>query len=366
MGISAGYYLTKQGVKTLLIDAFDPPHSSGSHSGDTRLMRHVYAGHPTYTKMAIRADHLWKELEELSNQSLFIRSGVLNMGESGSQVLEKKLIHANNHQIQVEILNADEIKHRWRGIHLPDHYTGLYEPNAGFLFSEKVVQAYRDQALLSGAQLLTNTSITNIETADESVTVTTNKGSFRAAKLIMSMGAWFGTVSHFINLPVRPLRKAVAWFEGDESLFDYNQFPGFTIGDGERSYYGFPSLNGSGVKIGRHDAGQLWSPNHPFEPFGYFSHDEDDLRGAMESFFPRAAGKVLKGAVCKYEMTPDENFIIDHHPHYSNVLIAGGFSGHGFKFASVVGEILADLTIQGKTDFDISPFSISRFANTLT
>ncbi|GKU79109.1 N-methyl-L-tryptophan oxidase [Paenibacillus sp. L3-i20] len=363
MGMSAGYYLAKQGVKTLLIDAFDPPHSSGSHHGDTRLMRHVYAGNHTYTKMAIRADQLWRDLEEVSGTPLLIRSGVLNMGATGSQVLKEKLDHANSHHIRVEILNANEIQRRWNGIHVPDHYAGLYEPEAGFLFSEKVVQTYRDQALLHGASLLTNTTITNIESDNNHVTVTTNQGSFRAAKLIMSMGAWFDTASHFIKLPIRPLRKAVAWFEAEESLFDYKQFPGFTIGDGEKGFYGFPSFNGSGVKIGRHDAGQLWSPDHRFEPYGHYPADELDLRAALESFFPRAAGKVLKGAVCKYEMTPDEDFIIDRHPLHSNIVIAGGFSGHGFKFASVVGEILTDLIIKGKSEHDTTPFAISRFAD---
>lgn len=361
MGMSAGYYLARQGVSTLLIDAFDPPHSSGSHHGETRLMRHAYTGHEVYTQMALRADRLWKELEETGGEPLLIRSGVLNMGLSGSASLEAKRWRAEEYQLAVETLSPDEIVKRWPGIRLPEAYIGLYETEAGYLLSEACVRAYRQQALASGAVLLPNTPVKHIEISSNGAAVSTEAGRFTADKLILSLGAWFGSVGGLGPLPIRSVRKAVAWFESDEALFDTARFPGFTFGSADGGFYGFPSIGGSGLKIGRHDGGREWRPGEPFEPFGTYEEDEADLRRALAAFMPRAAGRLQKGAVCKYELTPDEHFIIDRHPEHEHVLLAGGFSGHGFKFASAVGELLSDLAVKGRTGYDVSPFALSRF-----
>lgn len=361
MGMSAGYYLASQGARTLLIDAFDPPHRMGSHHGDSRLMRHAYTGSESYTAMALRADQLWLDLERLSGKTLLVRTGVLNMAQDGGQYLADKVKRAAQFGIRIEALQTSDMRKRWPGLTPPDSYIGLFEPGAGYLLSEACVLAYREQGLAHGAVLLTNTLVTDIEPGEASVTVRTAAGTYTAGKLILSLGAWFGTVNDLITLPIRSVRKAIAWFAADEDLFDSSRFPGFTFHLGSKGYYGFPSIQGSGIKIGRHDAGQTWKPGAPFEPFGHYKEDEDDLRYALERFMPRAAGAVLKSAVCKYEMTPDEDFIIDRHPAYGHIYIAGGFSGHGFKFASVVGEILADLALKDRTTQDITPFALSRF-----
>ncbi|WP_261807920.1 N-methyl-L-tryptophan oxidase [Paenibacillus sp. N3.4] len=360
MGMSAGYHLAKNNVKTLLIDKFDPPHVAGSHHGETRLIRHAYTGSPTYTAMALRADELWQELEAASGQQLLTRSGVLNMSASDSG---NKWKSTEAFGLQVERLDADEIHRRWPGVRAPESYVGLYEKNAGFLHSEACVRGYRQQALALGARLLVNTAISRIQVEPHGVTVQTFDGTYHADRLILSTGAWFSELDSIIELPIRSVRKAVAWFNSDPELYDSAQFPGFTFGAENGGFYGFPSINGSGVKIGRHDAGQLWKPGMPFEPFGHYEDDERDLRQALEAFLPQAAGKVNRGAVCKYEFTPDEHFIIDRHPEHAHVFVAGGFSGHGFKFASVVGEILSDLTRESRTKHDITPFALSRFQN---
>ena len=362
MGMSAGYHLAKNKVKVLLIDKFDPPHAAGSHHGETRLIRHAYTGSSTYTAMALRSDRLWKELEEASGQRLLVRSGVLNMGAAESLHMGSKLKSTAAFGLKVDQLDADEIRKRWPGVNPPDSYIGLYEQEAGFLYSEACVRAYRQQALAAGARLLVNTPVTSIKLGKSGVTVQTLDGAYHADQLILSAGAWFSKLNAIIQLPIRSVRKAVAWFKSDESLYDSARFPGFTFGAENGGFYGFPSIDGSGVKIGRHDAGQPWKPGHPFEPFGHYAEDERDLRQALEAFLPQAAGQVLRGAVCKYELTPDEHFIIDRHPEHDHVLVAGGFSGHGFKFASVVGEILSDLSRVGITEQDIAPFALSRFS----
>ncbi|MBB6693620.1 N-methyl-L-tryptophan oxidase [Cohnella xylanilytica] len=361
MGMSAGYHLAKQGVDTLLIDAFDPPHGEGSHHGEPRLIRHAYGGDSTYVSMALRAHAIWREIEELTGTKLLVPSGVLNMGPPDVYPFEERLAYSSLFKVPVERLGASDIQYRWPGIRLPEHYEGLYEPGAGYLFSEKCVSAFRTLAVERGATLLPYTRAESIQVSQGRVSIRTSNGIFHAEKLILSAGAWFKTLAPFVSLPIRPVRKAVGWFEADEALFDTGTFPGFTLATAEGGFYGFPSIGGSGVKIGRHDTGAAWKPGSELEPFGSFAEDEGDLRGALEAFMPRAAGKLLRGAVCKYELTPDEDFIIDRHPVYSNVLLAGGFSGHGFKFASVVGEILADLATGFEPRHDIRPFSLSRF-----
>lgn len=361
MGMSAGYELATRGLKTLLIDAFNPPHNMGSHHGEPRLIRHAYHGGDTYVKMAIRADERWQELERLSGEKLVERSGVLNIAEKSFYNYEGRLGDAYANGVEAQLLEASEINRRFPGVHLSDSYQGMFEPNAGYLYSEKCVAAYKQQAIAAGVELLLNSFVTEIKAEHSSVIVRTKDDSFTATKVIITVGAWFKMLSPFIDLPIQAVRKVVGWFETSNPAFEAGEFPGFTFGGSEGGYYGFPSISGAGIKIGRHDTGALWKPGENLAPFGTYPEDEADLRYALESFIPGAAGKLLRSAVCKYEMTPDEDFIIDAHPEYSNVLLAGGFSGHGFKFASVIGEILADQIENKKVSFDLRLFSLSRF-----
>ncbi|WP_339174524.1 N-methyl-L-tryptophan oxidase [Paenibacillus sp. FSL H7-0943] len=360
MGMSAGYYLARRGVKTLLIDAFDPPHTLGSHHGETRLIRHAYSGDPAYIDLALRADHLWQEAEQLSGIELLVRSGVLNLADSAVYSFSGRLAEAMKRKVQVQHLDAGEIRRRWPGLNIPETFAAMYEPEAGYLYSERCISAYRQLALGQGAELLTNTSVVNITARESSVTVHTTNGDYHGASAILSAGAWFGALAPFVHLPIKAIRKVVGWFESSPA-FAAGNFPGFTLGAEEGGYYGFPSIAGAGLKIGRHDTGLEWKPGTLLAPFGSEASDEQDLRRVLETYMPGAAGRLLKGSVCKYEHTPDEDFIIDRHPLHSNVLVAGGFSGHGFKFSSVVGEILADLATSGATNHNIQPFALSRF-----
>lgn len=360
MGMSAGYHLARRGVRTLLIDAFDPPHTEGSHHGEPRLIRHAYSGDPAYIDLALRSQTLWEQAETESGTKLFVRSGVLNIADPERYSFRGRIAEASQRNVSVESLTAAEIMTRWPGLHLPERFEAMYEPDAGYLFSERCVAAYRKLALAHGAELLSYTPVQDVKAYKGGVTVYTKSGEFHGAALILSAGAWFQSLAPFISLPIRAVRKVVGWFQS-EPAFDSSVFPGFTLAAEEGGYYGFPSMGGAGVKIGRHDTGLPWHPGEPLLPFGSESSDEGDLRRALTKYMPGAAGKLLKGAVCKYEHSPDEDFIIDKHPEHDHVLIAGGFSGHGFKFSSVVGEILAELAVDGHTQHDIKPFSLSRF-----
>jgi len=361
MGMSAGYQLARRGVKTLLIDAFDPPHEEGSHHGEPRLIRHAYDGGETYVRLALRADELWREAEALTGRKLLERSGVLNLADPDVYSIQGKRSDSERLGVVTELLQASEVQYRWPGLTLPERYQALYEPAAGYLFSEQCVAAYKQLALASGAHLEANTPVRGITTQAGSVIVHTSKGDYAAGSVILSAGAWFGTFAPFVKLPIRPVRKVVGWFETNGPAYDAGRFPGFTLGTGQGGYYGFPSIGGAGLKIGRHDGGVPWQPGEAPAPFGAYPDDEGDLRSALTAFMPGAAGRLLQSAVCKYELTPDEHFLIDRHPEHPQVILAGGFSGHGFKFSSAVGELLADLVQCRGSETDLSLFSLSRF-----
>lgn len=362
MGMSAGYELASRGLKTLLIDAFDPPHAHGSHHGEPRLIRRVYGGGPAYVKLALRADEKWLALEQATGERLLERSGVLNFTDPAVFTFDERFKDASELGVAYETLTGAEVRRRWPQVHVPDEYRAMYEPGAGYLYSEKCVKAYRALALAAGAKLLTNAPVDAIRPSKGSVAVRAGGDIYEAEHVVLSAGAWMSTFAELIDAPIRAVRKVVGWFRPRDGSFDAGAFPGFTIGAATGIYYGFPSIDGAGVKIGRHDGGVPWKPGEPLAPFGAYPEDEADLRGALEKYLPASAGELVRGVACKYELTPDEHFIIDDHPSYSNVHLAAGFSGHGFKFASVVGELLADRIADGRWSADVSMFSLSRFA----
>ncbi|WP_028777005.1 N-methyl-L-tryptophan oxidase [Shimazuella kribbensis] len=361
MGMAAGYYLANHQIQTLLIDSFDPPHSFGSHHGDTRLYRYTYDD-PTYIPLALRAKELWDELEEESGQSLFLPTGVLSIGPPDHSSLVKKQSNVNSFGLSVENLTKQEIQSRWPGFQIPDEFIGLYEGNAGILFSETCIQTYRNLAVKKGAKLQTNTPVSEIICNQDQVTVKTVHGdTFYANKLIVSAGAWNAKLLSNLSLPLHPIRKTVSWFPAKESFYNFSKFPGFILFGHNENYYGFPSIHESGIKIGNHLGGTSIDPDHINRDYVHHTEEEKDLQNIIQTYFPHATPTCTRGSVCMYTMTPDEHFILDEHPQYSNVWIAAGFSGHGYKFASAIGEILSQWA-QGQTsDYDLSLFSLDRF-----
>ena len=364
MGMAAGYYLAKRGASALLIDAFDPPHTMGSHHGDTRIIRHAYGEGKQYVPFALRAQELWAELEQAANVKLFSQTGVLSAGAHDCAFLQEVRESAERYSLPLEVLTAQEVRERWPGIELPDHFYACLEPASGVLYSEHAIRAYRELATASGASLLTNTKVTSLQTDGADVIVHTDSGSYRGKKLLVSAGAWNAPLLQELGLsvPLVPTRKTVAWFVADESLYSADRFPAFVFHLGDSMFYGFPSIDGAGVKIGRHDGGQAIDPDTLERTFGCYLSDEGDVRAFLETYMPQAAGALRQGRVCIYTMTPDEHFVIDRHPDNPHIVFDAGFSGHGFKFASAVGEAASQLLIDGESKLDLSMFSLSRFS----
>lgn len=360
-GMAAGAFLAKKGVKTLLIDSFDPPHTNGSHHGDTRIIRHAYGEGEYYVPMAVRAQELWEELEQEVGETLFLKTGILGAGNADSPFIKEIIKSAKKHQLPLEVLEPVDVKARWPQVNVPDGFIGCYESNSGVLLAEKCISAFRKVALNHQAELWTNTRVQHIEIVENGVIVDTEKGKVYGDQCIVTAGAWTKKVVEPHQLPLSPVRKTVAWFDADEESFGHNHFPGFFFMLEDESYYGFPSINGSGVKVGRMDGGQMVDPDDMDRSFGIYEEDERDVRSFLETFMPEATGFLKQGKVCLFTRTPDEDFIIDHHPQYNHVIIATGFSGHGFKFASAIGEVLMKMALGEEIEYDLSYFRIGRF-----
>ncbi|GAA3404034.1 N-methyl-L-tryptophan oxidase [Paenibacillus hodogayensis] len=368
-GMSAGYYLALAGVRVLLIDAGDPPHSLGSHHGSTRIVRTAYTMGAAYVKLALRAQQLWKQLEEQSAElrtadeayhgPLFERTGAISVGPSGSAFIRSKTDSCTAFSIPHRLLTASDIRREWPGLSVSDSMEGLYEPEAGVLYSERIIRVLRQLALAQGAELLAHTQVHGIEAGSGGHAVHTSNGSFTADRVLVSAGAWAGRL--FPELAaVTPIRKAVGWFEAPNPLYGAERLPVFIINNGgDEEYFGFPDLDGSGLKIGRHDGGREVLYGQPLPAFGTYKEDEDELRFALERFLP-GAGRLRDGQVCLYERSPGERFWLGEVPGRTGVWFAGGGSGHGFKFASAIGEAmsLALTGRQAESDLDWPAFSL--------
>ncbi|MFC0573909.1 N-methyl-L-tryptophan oxidase [Paraburkholderia solisilvae] len=362
--MAAGYYLSQAGRKVLLLDAGDPPHDIGAHHGSTRLIRHAYGEGAGYVPLAMRAQQLWLQLERDTGMNVFAGTGVTNIGLAGDPFLQEVQRSAAQHGLRLETLNGPEASKRWPAWQLSAGHVISYEPDAGVLYCERAISGYRKLAIAHGATLRTNTSVTRVELhGDHSVSVVTDNGErFAGRDLIVCAGKWTRSLLAGLGLdvPVARVRKTFAWFESPANAFAPDVFPGFIMESEVGQFYGFPDLDGGGFKIGRHDGGQPVAVDANPAAFGDEPDDLSDLRRFLQRYLP-AVGNLRTGRVCEYDMTPDSDFIIDRLPAHPNVQFATGFSGHGFKFASAIGEALAQRVTQGASSVDLSIFRCDRF-----
>ncbi|CCJ79781.1 N-methyl-L-tryptophan oxidase [Cronobacter dublinensis 1210] len=357
-GAAAGYYATRAGLNVLMTDSAHPPHQEGSHHGDTRLSRHAYGEGERYVPLVLRAQALWDELQELGGERIFERTGIINLGPADSEFLANVADSAARWQLPLEKMTGDEVMARWPEIRLPENYLGLFEPDSGVLRSEKAIATYIRLAEEAGCAQLFNCPVSDIETTADGVRVTTADGVYHARKALISAGTW---VSRLVpGLPVTPVRKIFAWYQADGRYSTNNRFPAFTgeMPNGDQ-FYGFPAENNE-LKIGKHNGGQVISRPEERVPFGAVASDGAEAFPFLRNFLPGIGG-CLYGASCTYDNTPDEDFIIDTLPDAPNVLLVTGLSGHGFKFAPVLGEIATQFAAGKPFDFDLTPFSLARF-----
>ncbi|SDI75206.1 N-methyl-L-tryptophan oxidase [Natribacillus halophilus] len=364
VGMATGYYLSKKGVDTLLIDEFNPPHGKASHHGETRLIRHV--SHVSNEEgqyiipLALRSQELWFNLEKELEETLFIPTGTLSVGEASSLFVSKIVAEGRRNPQFLEVLNAHEINKNWPGFSIPEHFIGCFEFSSGALLNEKCIKAYRELRSKSKAKLLTNTRVKSIDPFTSGVIVKTEENTYYADKTLVCAGAWTGKILTSLDLPLQPVRKTFAWFETNDLSHQHPQLPCFHLDFENQHYYGFPNMNGDGIKLGRTDSEMKINPDLMKQDFGKYPSDEGDLRNVLDRFLPKASGKLKKGRSCLITNTPDKQMIIDQHPEFPHVYISGGYSGKGFQISSALGEILSQLIDEDSPTHDISAFSLSR------
>lgn len=362
MGSATAYELAKRGQRVLGLEQFDIPNDQGSSHGVNRIIRLAYYEHPSYVPLLRRSYELWSEIEEFANEKLLFTTGSIDTDAENGEVFQGSLESCQVHGIRHEILTAHETNQRFPGYQLPKGHFSLFQPDGGFLLSERSIVAYANAAIANGAEIHAREAVLGWEvTGSGTVSVSTNRGKYEAGSLAITAGAWSEKLIPQISGNAVPERQVLAWLQPeDPDLFSPARFPVFNAMFEEGRYYGFPIYGIPGFKIGRyhHLDEQVDADNVQRE---VTREDEEILRSAAARYFPLANGNVMSMKTCMFTNSPDEHFIIGALPGVPQVSIAAGFSGHGFKFCSVVGEIMADLSTRQETGHDIAMFSPGRF-----
>lgn len=333
----------------------------GSSHGLTRIIRLAYHEDPSYVPLLRRAYALWRELEQTSDERVLHITGSLEIGLPGGEIFDGALAACRIYDLPHEILSRQQINQRFPGYRLPRQYAGILQPDGGFLDPERCIAAHLALARAHGAALHPDETILAWEPAGNGVRVRTDRATYAADRLVITAGAWLAKLVPALARLAVPERQVLAWFRPlRPAYFAAEAFPVFILSVAEGNFYGFPMYGLPGLKIGlHHHFAEIVDPDTMDRTAN--ARDEAALRGCVARYFPDAAGETLALKTCLYTNTPDRHFIVDQLPGRPQVVIGGGFSGHGFKFCSVMGEILADLTLTGTTQPDISAFRLARF-----
>jgi sarcosine oxidase len=362
MGSATVAQLALKGKRVLGLDRWAPGHPFGSSHGDSRIIREMYFEHPMYVPLLQRAYELWAELEARVDEKLLNLHGGLMIGHENGMLVTGTLRSAREHRLKHEILTPAEVKQRYPAFDLESHLVAVVDPRAGWLDPEQCNAAHLKVAAQNGADLRFEEPVIAWTADDDGVSVTTSHASYTAGHLVLAVGARAGVLLEDLGLPLEIERQVVFWMqpkqeaEYDRSIFPiwaYEYKPGFIA-------YGFPNLP-LGVKASGMHSGVVYDFADDVDR-SIHEDEAEALKNAIRPVLPGLAASPVRGATtCLFTNTPDHDFLIDFHPDYPRVLISSACSGHGFKFASVVGEIQADLVANGRSRFELSPFVLSRF-----
>ena len=363
MGSATVFHLAQRGYRILGLERHGIPHSFGSSHGSTRIIRLCYYEHPSYVPLLQRAYELWRSLEQKAGEQLLHLTGSIDAGPPGSEVFDGSLKSCELFELPHEVLNSKELKRRFPAYCLPSETMAILQPEGGFLRPERCIVSHVVLAQAAGAEVRAHEQVLNWEPHADGVRVQTDRGTYFADSLVITAGAWVGEMIKSIAPLAVPERQVIGWFQPlSLQRFLPPNFPVFNIRVDEGRFYGFPIFENPGFKLGRwHHLEEKIDPNQ----LGTRTTLEDEklLRNFVEKYFPEGAGPIMAMAPCLFTNTSDEHFILDFHPEYPQVVIGSPCSGHGFKFCSVVGEIMADLVQKGKTSHDISMHRLKRFSS---
>ncbi len=357
-GSAAAAHLAKRGVRVLGLEAFARGHTNGSSGGLTRVIRLAYYEHPDYVPLLKRAWALWRELERDSGADLLRQTGGVYAGPRDGELVGGSLRSAQAHSLEHELLDPDALRAKLPLFRFDPDWWGLAEGSAGYLFPERCIAAHLSRAETHGADLRFGERAASWSPDGQGVRVTTDRGTYRADRLVITAGAWNARLVPRIAPLLTVKRVPLFWFEPVAEREALAALPVYIVDSGiGHGCYGFPYLPDQGLKIATHGAGTPADPDtidrdvHPA--------DEAPIREFIRRRLPVADGLVRGAKICMYTVTPDEHFIVDVE---GPVAYASACSGHGFKFASVMGEVLADLALDGTTRHPVGFLSASRFA----
>ena len=364
IGSAALYSLAKRGARVLGLEQYGIAHDKGSSHGDTRAIRLVYFEHPDYVPLLKAAYDGWERLEADSGKALFGRTGILQAGTDSGEVLSGLLAAANEHDLPMEQLSSEAANARFTGFDIPASDSAIFDPNGGILKVEECVRAFVDQAIRFGAEIEENASVAHWYRASGAMVVEAGDKRYSARRLVIAPGAWAPTLLPELAPHLQVLKKSLYWFEPENDCYHIeNGFPVFLFERGGRTFYGFPALDEKGLKIAEHSGGKP-IPN----PAALDRHVEtaelEAVTLALRQYLPRAGHQLNHHTTCMYTMSRDGHFMVGEYPGMPDVFVTAGLSGHGYKFASVLGEIMADLVMEGTTAHPIDFLSPSRFAGT--
>lgn len=363
MGSATAFHLARRGQRVLGLDRFALGHSHGSSHGDSRIIREIYFEHPLYVPIVRRAYELWQDLERASGRRLLTITGGLMIGPEHGTLVSGVLRSAAAHGIPHEVLSAREVNTRFPGFALGDENVGVWDARGGYLDPEACVRAHVALAERAGALLHYDEPVVSWKSDGARVQVVTARGTYDAHQLVVSAGPWAARLLPDLELPLVVERQVLVWFEPATHTEWYGptRFPIYLWEYGAgRLAYGLPGL-AKGVKAAVfHDGEVVREPEALRRSVA--PEEIERVRDALRHVLPSVATGALRDAmVCPFTNTPDTHFLIDFHPSFPNVLISSPCSGHGFKFASAVGELQADLLLDGRGAFDSSAFRLGRF-----
>jgi len=361
MGSATVYHAARRGLSVLGLEQFDIPHAQGSSHGVNRIIRLAYYEHPSYVPLLRRAYELWRELENHAGERLLIVTGSIDAGHAESRTVQGSLLSCKQHHLPHELLDAAALRTRFPGYQLAADMVGVYQADGGFLLCEECVVAHVMAAQALGAEVHARERVVEWRSDEQGVSVTTTRGTYRGRKLVVTAGAWARTMVPALHRLAVPERQVLIWAQPRKpDYFRLGAFPVFNFEAPEGRFYGFPVFGIPGFKLGKyHHRGE-----HVDDPDRMdrecHTEDEEVLREGIRRYFPDADGPTMAMKACMFTNSPDEHFIIDRLPDQPHVAIAAGFSGHGFKFCSVIGEIMTELVVDGDTRLDTSLFRLDR------
>lgn len=362
MGSAALLHLARRGLRVLGLERFAPGHDRGSSHGRTRIIRLGYFEDPAYVPLLRRAYAGWRSLESAVGETLLHVTGIAEIGPPQGELVRGTLAAARQHGLPHEVLDAAALMRRIPAFRVPADFVAVLQPDGGYLAAERAVQILAAQATSAGAVLQCGVAVQAIEPRGGGVRVRAGDQTIDAATVVIAAGAWAAQLVPQLRGLLRPTRQVLGWFAPRApDLFAREHFPVFLLESAHGIHYGFPLDPAAGVKVAKHHhRDQTVDPDRFDRTVG--AGDEMAIRAAITAHLPQADGPLAAATTCLYTMAPDGHFIIDRLPGAPQILIVSPCSGHGFKFAPVIGQIVADLVAAQATAHDISRFKLARFA----